>query len=606
MPQEKINMPNIFYFGLLTLPGILGTLIVFFGINLIIFKVFIVRRDWSEYDDRGVTLSENGTYGTAGIANEDSIYQVFEQAKLPQNTKMILGMAPDDNKPLTLRDEVAKDFNGHVMLIGGSGRMKTRSLIMNEIFQNIGAGNSVVVTDPKGEIFAKTYAIAKNHDYDVKVFNIKDPYHSNTIDILGQVGRDISGIQTFVDTFINNTGGKNDPYWDNAAQNLLTALCLLVAYDDKRQNKTLAAVYDLIHAKTLFELSSLFRSIENVKINGRRHPALDNYHFFEAQTPEKKNSIIEGLSLRFQVFKDPIYLDLFSKSDIDLVSVGKKKTILYVIIEETTKTRSLILSLFFTFLITKLIKYADTKEDECLDVNVRCLLDEMANIGNIPDFPNWISYTRSRHIYFTCCFQDLGQIQDLYAKQGSHTWSSIISNCDIDIYYGNMDNDNTAKHYSAMAGLMTQRAVSTAEKKKAFSFNALQNDYRETEKDEARKVFNEDEIRGIKADECLIFIKGSNLTYKLKKFDYTGHPMSREIDQTHYTHYEGTNLNNPSEKPTFQLDDINLISEVNGESEVEKPKYDINPLLMVTKKTKGASKEGDESKKEKKINIKNF
>ena len=255
-----------------------------------------------------------------------------------------------------------------------------------------------------GEIYRKTNTIFRENGYIVKVFNLKDMEHSDRWNPLGE-NEDVTDIQTSSNVIITGTQKKKgkDDFWPRAEENLLKAFEFYFL-ENKLEQNTLTDIYKIIASGDITKLDNMFRSLPPDS------PARMSYNIYASGSDTIKASV------------------LTRTTDIDLILPAQKPCIYYVISSDVDSSKDFLVSLFFTFLFIKLVKYADLQENGKCENEVYFFLDEFANIGEIPDFNKKISTVRSRGIALIPIVQNIGQIKNRYPMD---TWQEIIGNCDL-------------------------------------------------------------------------------------------------------------------------------------------------------------------------------
>lgn len=333
--------------------------------------------------------------------------------------------------------------------------------------------------------------------------------------------------QVLTNVIIGNTSsGKGDHFWDNGEANLLRALILYVDQDRTRSNdmKHLPAVYQMLTQNSERQLSALF---EKLPLD---HPARAPYNLFAQASDTVRSGIILGLGTRLQVMQDKAVQNITSRSDIDLTAPAKKKCAYYIILSDQDATMAFLSSLFFSCMFIKLTRYADSTKSGSCDVPVNLILDEFNNIGRIggaadgSDFCRALSTIRARNIRVMLAVQSLGQLQNRYPQ---NLWSEIVGNCDIQLMLGCTD-DVSAEYFSARSGDMSIEVNSTMTVRRTIAVAQVIPQYRHTEGQGRRRLLTPDEVLRLPNEELLCIIRGHNVL-KLKKLDYTKHPMSSQI-----------------------------------------------------------------------------
>lgn len=483
------------------------------------------------YDDRGFTKSSVGTYGTADWMTEKELKSVLELTTPEKATGMILG---ERKGQIVCLPENTR-LNRHCAIFGASGTMKSRAVIRNALFSIIRRGESALIADPKSEMYADTAELFRQNGYEVKVLNLVDPSHGDSWNCMSDMGTNSMMAQMLTNVIIGNTSnGKSDHFWDNGEANLLKALVLYVAMDKTLlpEEKNLAHVYQLLTDKDASELDNLLGSL------GAGHPAKAPYKLFKQASDTVKTGIVLGLGTRLQVLQNEEVQRLVSFSDIDLTAPGRRKCAYYIILSDQETSMAFLSSLFFSFLFIKLTRFADMSPGGRCPVPVNLILDEFNNIGRIggapdgSDFCRSLSVVRSRDIRVMLAVQSLGQLQNRYPN---NLWAEIVGNCDIQLMLGCTD-DVTADYISDRSGEMCIVVDSTMTVKKTVAVTQVIPQYRESKGQGKRKLLTPDEVLRLPHEEMLVIIRGQNLL-KLNKFDYTRHPMSKEMVRTSIMDY---------------------------------------------------------------------
>lgn len=500
----------------------MGFLLLICG-GLFLYLKFNDRFSSGLNDPRGFSVSKTGTYGTAGWMTAKEMKAVFELTTPAKAEGNILG----EHKGTLVCLPKDTRLNKHTAIFGASGTMKSRAVIRNAIFQAIKRGESVLVSDPKSELYCDTSELFRKNGYEVKVFNLVDPRHSDTWNCMSDIENDTLMAQVLTNVIIGNTSQvKGDHFWDNGETNLLKALVLYVALDEKRtpDQKNLWDVYQMLVNSSEKDLTNAFKRLPF------GHPAKAPYNLFAQASDNVRSGILLGLGTRLQVLQNMEVARLISGSSIDLTAPGKRKCAYFIILSDQETSMAFLSSLFFSFLFIKLTRFADCSPAGRCPVPVNLILDEFNNIGRIggtpdgSDFARSLSVIRSRDIRVTLAVQSLGQLQNRYPN---NLWAEIIGNSDIQLMLGCTD-DVTANYFSARSGDMSIQVQSTMMTKQSMAVAQVIPQYRETQGHGRRKLLTPDEVLRLPANEMLVVIRGQNIL-KLTKFDYTNHPMSREL-----------------------------------------------------------------------------
>ena len=474
-------------------------------------------------DPRGFTVSKEGTYGTASWMGEKERKEVLKLCPISQPDGILLGKR--NGKAVCL--PVDTRLNRHIAVFGASGTGKSRGLIRPALFGIIERGESAIVTDSKGELYADTAELFRSHGYEVQVFNLVTPEHGDSWNCMSDLGGDTLLAQVLTNVIIGNTSsGKTDHFWDNGEGNLLKALILYVALDPTREpeEKNLPAVYEMLLRYSAAQLTALF---ERLPLD---HPARGPYRLFSQASDTVRSGIVLGLGTRLQVLQNEAVARILRRSDIDLTRPGKKKCAIFVVLSDQDATMAFISSLFFSFLFIKLVRYADSTPEMRCAVPVNLILDEFNNIGKLggaadgSDFTRTLSVIRSRGIYVMLAVQSLGQLQNRYRN---NLWAEIVGNCDVQLLLGCTD-DVTAEYFSARSGDMSIQVNSTMTVRQTMAIAQVIPQYRQTQGQGRRRLLTPDEVLRLPNHELLVVIRGHNLL-KLEKVDFTELPMAKEI-----------------------------------------------------------------------------
>ncbi len=330
-----------------------------------ILLVFFKKKD----ENKGIKFkSEDGTYGTANWMPFKEISNVLGIDDIPG---IILGKYDRHIVKLPFDSY----FNKNICVFGSSGSMKTIGFLLTNLLELSKYRKSIIVTDPKGEIYRTTSSYFKNIGYTVKVLNLKDMKHSDRWNPL-QENEGITDVQTSSDVIISNTqkhdkGG--DEFWPRAEENLLRAF-EFYQLKNLSENNNLTNIYKHISNGDITEIDRLFKTISEDE------PARMSYNVFASGSDTIKASVITGLGTRLQLFQNEDLQKLTSETDIDLSLPGKEACIYYIITSDMDSSFDFIASLFYTFLFIKLVRYADSRPDGKCENEVYCFLDEFANI----------------------------------------------------------------------------------------------------------------------------------------------------------------------------------------------------------------------------------
>jgi type IV secretion system protein VirD4 len=470
-----------------------------------------------EYDERNFKRAREGTYGTAAWMSDNEMKKVLEIAA-PENARGVI-LGEKNGKVVCLPEDTK--LNRHLFVCGASGTMKSRAVVRNLLFQCIKRGESVVLTDPKAELYDDTAELFRQNGYRVKVFNLINPEHSDSWNCMAGLAGDTLTTQILTDVIISNTSkGKIDHFWDNGEGNLLKALILYVDQDASREpaSKNLPAVYRLLTQNSEKQLAAMFDRLPVT------HPAKAPYNLFAQAGDTVRAGIVLGLGTRLQILQNEAIRHVTGGSGIDLAEPGRTKCAYFVILSDQESSTEFLSSLFFSFLFIRLTRYADGTPERRCKVPVNIIFEEFNNIGRLDSYPRRLSVARSREIRICHIVQSLAQFQNRYPE---NEWAEIVGNCDTQIMLGVTEQEG-AEFFSGRSGDSTVRVNSTMTVRQTIALTQMIPQYRETDGLGRRRMLTPDEILRFPNDELLIILRGENVL-RAKKFDYTRHPYAKRL-----------------------------------------------------------------------------
>ena len=518
---------SIFHFP----EGLIAIGVVVVGIVLIC--IFGLRIGWGQNgvtdSDRNLTVSSSGSYGTASFMSPKEASACFDVTSAKKTEQDILGMLPD-GQILTLPKNTR--LNSNLAVCGSSGTGKSRSISRNLVLQAVKRGESLILTDPKSELYESMSEYLRDNGYTVKVFNLIEMDHSDSWNSLNEVGSSELMAQTFADIVLQNTSGDSkDAFWYNAELNLLKALVLYVALEMPPEQRNLATVYDLLYTQTEKGLSDIMASISHEHVNQYTgellppSPAAAPYAIFKQSSDTVRTSVIIGLGSKLAVLQAQQVRNITSYNEIDLELPGKQKCAYFCIVSDQDSTFDFLASLFLSFCFIKLVRYADHNcEGGKLPVPVHILGEELTACGTIPDLSRRLSVIRSRNISMSCVFQNLAGLQNRYPQ---NLWQEIIGNCDAQLFLGCTD-QLTAEFISARTGLASVAVSSKSKQLGTWRISNYTPEFRETSGVGKRPVLTPDEVLRLPLDQALIIIRGKKVL-QVDKMDYSKHPEAKYL-----------------------------------------------------------------------------
>ena len=383
------------------------------------------------------------------------------------NRKYMDHQHKDANIILTQRVRLGMDGyitqrNMNVLVVGGSGSGKTRFFCKPNIYS---ANCSYLITDPKGELLRAAGALLAAQGYEVRVFNLIDPSQSDGYNPFSYIHSE-KDVLTLIDNLIKNTtprnASSNDPFWEKAEIALDSALMLyLVSEAPPEEQNFEMLIYMMNFAEVREEddqyrspLDMLFRALEEEQPN---HVAVKQYKAFKQAAGKTAKSILISCGARLAPFDIQEVRDVTAYDELQLDTLGDKKTALFLIMSDTDATFNFLISMIYTQLFNLLCEKADDVYGGRLPVHVRCLIDEMANIGQIPNLEKLVATIRSREISACLVLQAQSQLKAIY-KDNADT---IIGNMDSRIFLGGSE-PTTLKELNQALGKETIDTYNTS------------------------------------------------------------------------------------------------------------------------------------------------
>ena len=499
--------------------GLYGLAICSGLLALLVFSVIRMgRNDAGEYDKtRNLVYSDKGTYGTAGFMSRQEMKEILDLVSdIRKHPGIILGEL--DGQVVCIPEKTR--FNKNMAVYGASGSKKTRAFCVNMILQCVAQKSSIIVTDPKSELYEKTSEYLRGQGYTVRVFNLVTPSASDSWNCLSEIQGQELMAQLFCDIIIKNTGSeRGDHFWDNAELNLLKALVLYVEQNYLPEKRNIGEIYQLLALSTEKELNAIF---DVLPIS---HPAKAPYSIFKQSSESVRGGVIIGLGSRLQVFQNSDIRNITSHNEIDLELPGKQLCAYFCITSDQDSTFDFLSSLFLSFVFIRLVRYAD---QYCpggeLPIPVHVLGEELCACGVIPDLSRKISVIRSRRISMSCVFQNLAGLQNRYPY---NQWQEILGNCDVQLFLGCTD-ALTAEFISQRTGEASIAVTSKAKQFHTGQISSYTPEYRETSGVGRRRLMTMDEVLRMDVDKALVIIRGKKVL-EVDKYDYSKHPEAKKL-----------------------------------------------------------------------------
>lgn len=406
--------------------------------------------------------------------------------------------------------------NKNVLVIGGSGSGKTRFYVKPNLMQ---MHSSHCVTDPKGTIVIECGKMLEDNGYEIKILNTINFKKSMKYNPFAYL-RSEKDILKLVQTIIANTKGDGEKagedFWVKAEKLYYTALIGYIYYEAPEEEKNFKTLLDMIDASEVREddetyMNPIDRLFEALEKKDPSHFAVKQYKKYKLAAGKTAKSILISCGARLAPFDIQELRDLMKEDELELDTLGDRKTALFVIISDTDDTFNFVVSIMYSQLFNLLCDKADDEYGGRLPVHVRCLLDEFANIGLIPKFEKLIATIRSREISASIILQAQSQLKAIY-KDNADT---IVGNCDSTLFLGGKEK-TTLKELSETLGKETIDLYNTSETRSNANSYGL--NYQKT----GKELMSQDEITVMDGSKCIFQLRGVR-PFLSDKFDITKH-----------------------------------------------------------------------------------
>lgn len=481
-------------------------------------------------DERNFFVSNEGSHGTSGWMTKKERVKILESGTADELPCTILcktkdsGFSDEFSEYLGLRSD--SGLNKHIIAYGATGSGKSRGFVkplMLKMAQLLEAGKSkqsMIIVDPKAELFEQYSEFLKDCGYTVRAFNLLDMENSDGWNCIGETEGNVDMVQSVAETIIRNTSedGQKADFWDKAEQNLLIALILYVqSMRDPVTNellpiheRSLGTIYKILSSESAKSLDAKFQRLP------LDHPARGPYGIFKQAASNLWGNVFIGLGSRMNVFQNKLVDKITKYHEIDLELPGKQPCAYFCIISATDTAYEFLSSLFFSMLFKKLSDYARKHGDERgrLPVEVNFVMDEFCNVGKLLDFKKTISVVRGYGINCQIIVQSIAQLSDRYPVK---EWEEIVGNCDTQLVLGCNDM-MTSEYISKRCGSVTiQLTNSMAPQTPLFSpITREVTGYRQTKSNNTRPLMYPEEILQMDNKECLVLIRGQKPLKGLK------------------------------------------------------------------------------------------
>ncbi len=449
-------------------------------------------------------------HGSAKWGNANAVNKKYCQTPKSENKLMTQNVAIGINAKKHRR-------NLNTLVCGGSGAGKTRFYCKPNLMQ---ANTSFVILDPKGEIVRDVGKLLEAKGYEIKVLDLISMEKSHCYNPFVYLQND-NDIQRLVTNLFKSTTPKgsqsNDPFWDTAASMLLLALVFYLHYEAPPDEQNFAMVMEMLRAGSIEDeddprpspLDQLFNELGE---DYPDHIALKYYRSYHSGSAKTLKSIQITLAARLEKFNLESLASLTSTDELELGTLGEKKTALFALIPDNDTSFNFLVSILYTKLFQQLFYSADHIHGGSLPIPVHFLMDEFANVSLPDDFDKILSVMRSRSVSVSIILQNLAQLKALFEKQ----WESIVGNCDEFLYLGGNE-QSTHKYVSELLGKATID-TNTYGKSEGRSGS-----YSTNYQISGRELLTPDEVRMLDNQYAILFIRGERPVLDFK-YDILKHP----------------------------------------------------------------------------------
>ena len=427
-----------------------------------------------------------------------------------------------ENKLMTQNVSIGLNAKKHrrnlnTLVCGGSGAGKTRFYCKPNLMQ---CNSSFVILDPKGEIVRDVGKLLEAKGYEIKVLDLISMKKSHCYNPFVYLRSD-NDIQRLVTNLFKSTTPKgsqsNDPFWDTAASMLLLALVFYLHYEAPEDEQNFAMIMEMLRAGAIEDeeeprpspLDNLFSELE---YENPDHIALKYYHSYHSGSAKTLKSIQITLAARLEKFNLESLASLTSTDELELETLGEKKTALFALIPDNDTSFNFLVSILYTQLFQQLFYSADHIHGGSLPIPVHFLMDEFANVSLPDDFDKILSVMRSRSVSVSIILQNLAQLKALFEKQ----WESIVGNCDEFLYLGGNE-QSTHKYVSELLG------KSTIDTNTYGKSEGRSGSYSTNYQISGRELLTPDEVRMLDNRYAILFIRGERPVLDFK-YDILKHP----------------------------------------------------------------------------------
>lgn len=464
---------------------------------------------------RNFKLSKSDVYGSGREISKKELETVADVTDKDSTKETILGQLDKTGKRVIAKKPGGMKPNDNILVFAPPGSGKSFSFVRPFIAQAIMRRHSLVVTDTKGEVYATTAEYARYMGYRVLRLDLKDPSHSDGWAVLKELRHDDVRAQIFAKIVMASSGNLKDNFV--APQESLLKACCLYQERHPGLSDSQRTFYNAF-AMLLQGAENLDATITAAFANYGEcmQVVSDAYGTFLHGSPNLRGNIITGLANRLQILASPPVREMTSTDEIDFESIGKEPTILYISMSDQHDTMKFLANLAFSYAIMDLADLADSRPTQKLEVPVDFVLEEFANLGQVPAITRYLSTLRSRGITLNLIVQNMAQFDELYEES---TKKIIMSDCATWMCLGCNDEDT--------ARLMEWRCGETTVKVKTEQHDAMEPPFKLTHRnstgDGRRNLYTSNEVMELQAQEDVLLIWQSKKVLMAKSFPISMH-----------------------------------------------------------------------------------
>lgn len=514
----------------------------------------------------------DGCYA-ADYAYKNNIFFCPTGKDITENAKISVALIAKRKKAA---EKIKPMLNLNMLILGGTGTGKSRFFVKPNLMM---CNTSYVVTDPSAELVESCGKMLERMGYALKVFNIDNMEYSCNYNPFHYI-RDFNGnvdenaVIKMINTFMMNTKGEGqggEQFWEDCTRMLLSAVCFLLVETASEEQQNFSNVLDLIHKAKVIEGKEEEKSELDLMFDKRKEVSpnalsVQYYDEFKQAAGKTMQSILISTTTRLQCFKLEKVRNLTCTDNIELDTVGDRKTALFIIIPSTDNTYTFLAAMMYTQLFDSLYRRAISKFHGRLPYHVRFILDEFANTGKIPDFEKVLATCRKFEISAQIILQNLSQLKRLYEK----SWEEIPGNCDTTIFLGGKDQTNNEYIMKELGKetIDTMNINKTKSKQGSTSYN---------DGIMGRELMTLDELATMPNNECLVLIRGLR-PFRTNKYDIVNHPrynMLKEANENRNSFYLDKEIHT-AEEPEI----IDLSEYIDDNSTIENESYNVTINLI--------------------------